>query len=146
MPCWTLRASRTGCCSVMDRAEHEATVSVTRWLTSDPVARGFDKLRKPVAATKPTGHLALEGISYNGTLPMMIAATDVPNLDAIVPVQGMSNGYDHFLTAASMRILIRLGPYMDQQEAAARTPICELTRFKAVADSDDVTYTYNDFW
>ncbi|MEX3639513.1 CocE/NonD family hydrolase [Paraburkholderia sp. BR14320] len=46
---------------------------------------------------------SLEGVSYNGTLPMMIAATDVPNLDATVPVQGISNGYDHFLTTASMR-------------------------------------------
>lgn len=64
-----------GCWSVMDRTEREAMASVVRWLTNDPGAPGFDAQGKQVAASWSTGHVAMEGVSYGGTLPTMVAAT-----------------------------------------------------------------------
>lgn len=135
-----------GCWSVMDRTEREAMASVVRWLTGDPVAPGYDAQGQPVAASWSTGHVAMEGISYGGTLPTMVAATGVPGLEAIVPVDGISSGYDYFRYNGVKGDMIQLGPYMQLQQSTARASICEPARLKAVTDSDDRTYAYNDFW
>ncbi|MPV61428.1 Xaa-Pro dipeptidyl-peptidase [Burkholderia sp. HI2761] len=138
-----------GCWSVMDRTERDAMASVVRWLTGDPVAPGFDLQGKQVAASWSTGHVAMEGISYGGTLPTMVAATGVPGLEAIVPVEGISSGYDYFRyngVIADIDNTVSLGSYMKSQQTSARAPICEPARVAAVTSSDNATYTYNDFW
>ncbi|WP_414441983.1 Xaa-Pro dipeptidyl-peptidase [Burkholderia sp. 22PA0106] len=136
-----------GCWSVMDRTEREAMASVVRWLTGDPVAPGYDEQGKPVAASWSTKHVAMEGISYGGTLPTMVAATGVPGLEAIVPVAGISSGYDYFrYNGVDPADRIKLGPYMQWEQSAARASLCEPARLKAVVDSDNKTYAYNDFW
>lgn len=138
-----------GCWSVMDRTEREAMASVVRWLTNDPGAPGFDGQGKQVAASWSTGHVAMEGVSYGGTLPTMVAATGVPGLEAIVPVEGISSGYDYFRyngVIADIDNTVSLGSYMKSQQAFARSSICEPARVAAVTASDDATYAYNDFW
>lgn len=138
-----------GCWSVMDRTEREAMASVVRWLTGDPAAPGFDAQGNPVSAAWSTGHIAMEGISYGGTLPTMVATTGVPGLEAIVPVEGISSGYDYFRyngVIADIDNTISLGSYMKSQQASARASICEPARVAAVTSSDNTTYAYNDFW
>ncbi|KVW63348.1 X-prolyl-dipeptidyl aminopeptidase [Burkholderia ubonensis] len=138
-----------GCWSVMDRTEREAMASVVRWLTGDPVVPGFDAQGKPVSAAWSTGHVAMEGISYGGTLPTMVAATGVPGLEAIVPVVGISSGYDYFRyngVIADIDSTVALGSYMQSQQASPRASVCEPARIAAVTSSDNTTYAYNDFW
>ncbi|WP_279613828.1 Xaa-Pro dipeptidyl-peptidase [Burkholderia gladioli] len=138
-----------GCWSVMDRIEREAMASVVRWLTGDATAPGTDAQGKPVTASWSTGHVAMEGISYGGTLPSMVAATGVPGLEAIVPVEGISSGYDYFRyngVIADIDNTVTLGSYMQQEQSSARASICEPARQAAVSASDDGTYAYNDFW
>ncbi|WP_323122840.1 Xaa-Pro dipeptidyl-peptidase [Burkholderia alba] len=138
-----------GCWSVMDSVERDAMSSVVRWLTNDPAAPGFDEQGRRLAANWSTGHVAMEGISYGGTLPTMVAATGVPGLEAIVPVEGISSGYDYFRyngVIADIDDTVTLGDYMQEEQAPSRASICEPARLKAVADSDDTTYAYNAFW
>lgn len=138
-----------GCWSVMDQVERDAMASAVRWLTQDPSAPGFDEQGRKVSAAWSTGHVAMEGVSYGGTLPTMVAATGVPGLEAIVPVEGISSGYDYFRydgVIADIDDTVTLGDYMQMEQSQARAAICEPARVKAVADSDDATYAYNAFW
>jgi X-Pro dipeptidyl-peptidase len=139
-----------GCASIMDGAEREATAAIVRWLANDGKTQGVDDGGATVLATWSTGHVAMEGVSYGGTLSTMAAATGVTGLEAIVPVDGISSAYDYFArydgvvpdeddSTALARYVTRLTP-------SARTSLCEAHRLKLVADADDLTLAYNDFW
>lgn len=85
----------TGCPTVGDEAEALAAKSVIDWLNGR--ARAFDRNNKEVSATAwSTGNVGMTGISYNGTLPIMVAATGVEGLKAIVPIAAISNWYDYY--------------------------------------------------
>lgn len=138
-----------GCWSVMDSTEGEAMAAVVRWLTGDKTAPGFDDKGNPLAASWSTGHVAMEGISYGGTLPSMVAITGVPGLEAIVPVEGISNGYDYFRyngVISDVIGTIGLTDYI-QAEKSTRTANACASLYQTLSNgSDDTTLAYNNFW
>jgi X-Pro dipeptidyl-peptidase len=86
----------SGCPTVGDEAETLAAKAVIDWLGGR--ARGYTSLTgtTPVAATWASGAVGMTGVSYNGTLPNMVATTGVEGLKAIVPVAAISSWYDYY--------------------------------------------------
>lgn len=84
----------TGCPTVGDMSETLAAKAVIDWLNGR--AKAFDKSGKEVKASWANGSVGMTGVSYNGTLPIMVATTGVEGLDAIVPIAAISNWYDYY--------------------------------------------------
>lgn len=138
-----------GCWSVMDSTEGEAMAAVVRWLTGDKSAPGYDSSGNPLDASWSTGHVAMEGISYGGTLPTMVAITGVPGLEAIVPVEGISNGYDYFRyngVISDVIGTISLPDYIYAEQSTRTADACAPFYETLSTQSDDTTLAYNDFW
>ncbi|GGJ78415.1 putative Xaa-Pro dipeptidyl-peptidase [Pilimelia anulata] len=87
-------ASSDGCPTSGDMQEALGGVAIIDWLNGR--ARGFDAGGREVRADWATGRVGMTGVSYNGTLPNMIAATGVEGLAAIVPVAGQSDWYEYY--------------------------------------------------
>lgn len=83
-----------GCPTVGDQSETLAAKSVIDWLGGR--AKAFDESGNEVRAEWSNGMVGMHGVSYNGTLPNMVATTGVEGLKAIVPVAAISNWYDYY--------------------------------------------------
>ncbi|MGK0367831.1 MAG: X-Pro dipeptidyl-peptidase, partial [Thermoproteota archaeon] len=83
-----------GCPTVGDMSETLAAKAVIDWLNGR--ARAFTKSGKEVKATWANGKVGMTGVSYNGTLPIMVAATGVEGLKAIVPIAAISSWYNYY--------------------------------------------------
>lgn len=83
-----------GCPTVGDMAETSAATAVIDWLNGR--ARAFAADGHQVFATWANGATGMTGVSYNGTLPNMIATTGVEGLKAIIPVAAISSWYDYY--------------------------------------------------
>jgi len=83
-----------GCPTVGDMKETLGTKAVIDWLNGR--AQAFDESGAPVAADWTTGDVGMTGVSYNGTLPNMVATTGVEGLRTIVPVSAISSWYDYY--------------------------------------------------
>nr|MDT0657408.1 Xaa-Pro dipeptidyl-peptidase [Micromonospora sp. DSM 115978] len=83
-----------GCPTSGDMAETLGTKAVIDWLTGRAV--GHDADGTPVLADWTTGAVGMVGVSYNGTLPNMVATTGVAGLRTIVPIAAISSWYDYY--------------------------------------------------
>ncbi|MEU7531965.1 Xaa-Pro dipeptidyl-peptidase [Saccharothrix sp. NPDC042600] len=83
-----------GCPTSGDRQEALGAKAVIDWLNGR--ARAFDRNGRAVTASWSTGKVGMTGVSYNGTLPNMVATTGVEGLKTIVPVAAQSNWYDYY--------------------------------------------------
>jgi X-Pro dipeptidyl-peptidase len=84
----------TGCPTVGDEAETLGAKAVIDWLNGR--ARGFSSSGKEVFATWSSGNVGMTGVSYNGTLPNMVATTGVEGLKAILPIAAISSWYNYY--------------------------------------------------
>lgn len=84
----------TGCPTVGDMSETLGAKAVIDWLNGR--ARAFNSNGKEVKATWSNGNVGMIGVSYNGTLPIMVATTGVEGLKAIIPIAAISNWYDYY--------------------------------------------------
>lgn len=84
----------TGCPTIGDENEILAAKAVIDWLNGR--ARAVDENGKDVKADWANGKVGMTGVSYNGTLPIMVASTGVEGLKAIVPIAAISNWYDYY--------------------------------------------------
>src|SRR5690606_14387663 len=87
-------ADSDGCPTSGDRAETLATKAIIDWLNGR--AKGFDASGEPVEADWTNGDTGMTGVSYNGTLPNMVATTGVEGLKTIIPVSAISNWYEYY--------------------------------------------------
>jgi X-Pro dipeptidyl-peptidase len=83
-----------GCPTIGDMKETLGTKAIIDWLNGR--APGFDASGAPVTADWTTGDVGMTGVSYNGTLPNMVATTGVEGLRTIVPVSAISSWYDYY--------------------------------------------------
>jgi X-Pro dipeptidyl-peptidase len=83
-----------GCPTIGDMKETLATKAIIDWLNGR--AKGFDPSGTPVTADWTTGDVGMTGVSYNGTLPNMVATTGVDGLRTIVPVSAIASWYDYY--------------------------------------------------
>ncbi|KVE38477.1 Xaa-Pro dipeptidyl-peptidase [Burkholderia sp. TSV86] len=94
-------AGSDGCPTILTRDESVAMASVIRWLGRHASAK--DVSGKPIVANWSTGHVGMYGVSYDGTLPKMVASLRTRGLDAIVPIAGLSNMYGYYRSAGLVR-------------------------------------------
>lgn len=139
-----------GCPTSGDRAETDATRAVVDWLTGRAAA--FDAAGAPVRADWSTGAVGMTGVSYNGTLPNMVATTGVPGLRTIVPVAAISNWYDYYRAHG---LVVAPGTYQGEDAdvlakftAGQRRAegICADEIARITAEQDRVTGDYTAFW
>lgn len=83
-----------GCPTSGDERETLATRAVIDWVNGR--ASATDAQGRPVRAGWSTGDVGMTGVSYNGTLPNMVATTGVEGLRTIVPISAIANWYDYY--------------------------------------------------
>ncbi len=83
-----------GCPTIGDRQETQGTKAIIDWLNGR--AKAWTADGEPVEADWTTGDVGMMGVSYNGTLPNMVATTGVDGLRTIVPIAAISNWYDYY--------------------------------------------------
>lgn len=142
-------AASDGCPTSGDRNETLSVKAVIDWLAGR--GRGFDESGRPAKATWSTGKIGMIGVSYNGTLPEMVATTGVQGLKTIVPISAISSWYDYYranglvvapgtFQGEDTDILARF-VISDRQKAICEPFIQQLER-----DQDRVTGDWNAFW
>lgn len=99
----------TGCPTVGDMDETLAAKSVIDWLNGN--ARAFYEDGREARADWANGFVGMTGVSYNGTLPIMVASTGVEGLKAIIPIAAISNWYDYY---RSNGLVVNPGGYIGE--------------------------------
>lgn len=135
-----------GCPTSGDMQETLATTAVIDWLNGR--ARGYNAAGTQISATWSNGNVGMLGISYNGTLPNMAAATGVPGLKAIVPISAISSWYDYYRANG---LVVAPGGYQGEDadvlaNAVVKRTGCtdEITAIEAAQDRNSGDYT--QFW
>jgi X-Pro dipeptidyl-peptidase len=136
----------TGCPTVGDMSETLAGKAVIDWLNGS--ARAFKKDGTEVFATWANGNVGMRGVSYNGTLPTMIATTGVKGLKAIVPTAAISNWYNYY---RSNGLVVSPGGYIGEDADTlgyyiVRKNACKAQLAEIFKTLDRKTGDYSDFW
>ncbi|MRG55171.1 prolyl oligopeptidase family serine peptidase [Phyllobacterium sp. SYP-B3895] len=137
-----------GCPMIMDGTERQVMADVVAWLVNDPKSVGLNEKGEAAQAPWSTGHIAMEGVSYGGTLAIMAAATGAVGLEAIVPVASISSAYDYFQRYNGTQITdtVSVPGFAEGYVTKARKDICASNVKKLKEASDEVSFAYNDFW
>jgi X-Pro dipeptidyl-peptidase len=146
-----------GCPTVGDMAETLGTKAIVDWLNGR--AKAWNEAGEPVAADWTTGDVGMTGVSYNGTLPNMVATTGVEGLRTIVPVSAISSWYDYYRANGLVRAPHSSrsgvgenafqGEDLDVLAFFTEGPRLEQCRFQTDAllrYGDRITGDYNDYW
>jgi X-Pro dipeptidyl-peptidase len=84
----------TGCPTVGDDSEALAAKAVIDWLNGR--AKAYYADGRVATADWANGNVGMTGVSYDGSLPVMVAATGVEGLKAIVPIAAVTSWYDYY--------------------------------------------------
>lgn len=136
----------TGCPTIMDQQERDGMKAVVQWLAGADGVRAFDKDGNEVVADWSTKHVAMEGVSYGGTLPLLAAATGVQGLEAIVPVAAVTNAYDYFNRYNGVRIRDTVSLEGYAENYTANPEKCVQSQSNLNDGVDNVSLNYNEFW
>ncbi|WP_433337751.1 Xaa-Pro dipeptidyl-peptidase [Spirillospora sp. CA-294931] len=135
-----------GCPTSGDKQETLGTTAVIDWLNGR--ARGFRADGSLVTASWSTGKVGMTGVSYDGTLPNMAAATGVEGLRAIVPIAAISSFYDYY--RANGLVVAPGGWQGEDADILARAVVdrtgCGDEIGGLTTGQDRVSGDYNDFW
>lgn len=142
-------AGSDGCPTILTRDESVAMASVIRWLGRDATAK--DANGKNVVASWSTGHVGMYGVSYDGTLPKMVASLRTRGLDAIVPVAGLSNMYGYYRSGGLVRAPEGyqgedVDVYIKALLTNAHPERCTHLIDEALQKEDRTTGDYSPFW
>nr|WP_175799965.1 Xaa-Pro dipeptidyl-peptidase [Burkholderia anthina] len=142
-------AGSDGCPTILTRDESVAMASVIRWLGRDATAK--DANGKNVVASWSTGHVGMYGVSYDGTLPKMVASLRIRGLDAIVPVAGLSNMYGYYRSGGLVRAPEGyqgedVDVYIKALLTNAHPERCTHLIDEALQKEDRITGDYSPFW
>ena len=141
-----------GCATSGAPNESLAAKAVVEWLGGR--ARGFATRTGTTPVAEPdwtTGDVGMTGTSYNGTLPIGVASTGVPNLKAIIPVSAISSWYGYYRQGGAVRAPGGYqGEDLDVLADAVNTrsdrAVCDGVLREIVAKQDRVTGDYSRFW
>ncbi|WDD93154.1 Xaa-Pro dipeptidyl-peptidase [Burkholderia sp. FERM BP-3421] len=142
-------AGSDGCPTIVTREESVAMASVIRWLGRDAAAK--DAAGKPIVASWSTGHVGMYGVSYDGTLPKMVASLRTRGLDAIVPIAGLSNMYGYYRAGGLVRAPEGyqgedVDVYVKALLTNAHPERCTKVVDEAARREDRATGDYSAFW
>jgi X-Pro dipeptidyl-peptidase len=139
----------TGCPTIGDRNETLGVKAAVDWLTGD--AKGWDESGNPIRADWSIGRVALQGISYNGTLPNQVATTGAKGLKTIVPIAAISSWYDYYRAGGGV---VAPGGYQGEDTdvmskviyTRADKEICKPVIADLAARQDRVSGDYSNYW
>jgi X-Pro dipeptidyl-peptidase len=142
-------ADSTGCPTIGDKNEVLSVKAVIQRLAGK--GKAFDDSGKRVKAKWSTHHIGMMGVSYDGTLPQMVATTGVKGLDTIVPISAISSWYDYYRANG---LVVAPGGYQGEDTdvlarfnvATAQQGVCEALLQQLEEDQDRVTGDYSPFW
>ncbi|WP_323123407.1 Xaa-Pro dipeptidyl-peptidase [Burkholderia alba] len=142
-------AGSDGCPTILTRDESVAMASVIRWLGRDASAK--DAAGKPIVASWSTGHVGMYGVSYDGTLPKMVASLRTRGLDAIVPIAGLTNMYGYYRSGGLVRAPDGyqgedVDVYIKALLTNAHPERCTYLIDQALKREDRTTGDYSAFW
>ncbi len=142
-------AGSSGCPTIMTQDESIAMASVIKWLGGSETA--VDAAGRPIAADWSTGHIGMYGVSYDGTLPKMVASLAPRGLDAIVPIAGVTNLYGYYRSGGLVRAPEGyqgedVDIYMKILSTNAHPERCTHLIDEASRAQDRATGDYSDFW
>lgn len=139
----------TGCPDAAGPNETAATRAVIEWLGGK--GRAWNEAGEPVAATWSAKSVGMYGVSYNGTLPLAVAVTGVPELKAIIPMSAVGSWYDEYRANGLV-----VAPYEFQGEDAdmharivltrANPEVCAAAMDRLTREQDRDTGDYSPFW
>jgi X-Pro dipeptidyl-peptidase len=139
----------TGCPTTGGDNETIGARSVIDWLNSR--APGQDAQGAPVSASWSTGKVAMMGASYDGTLANAVASTGVEGLQAIVPIEAISDWYDYY--RADGAVVAPAGYQGEDADVLAKSVYtrqdrvsCQPMIERLAAGEDRATGDYNGFW
>jgi X-Pro dipeptidyl-peptidase len=139
----------TGCPTTGGDNETIGARSVIDWLNSR--APGQDAQGAPVSASWSTGKVAMMGASYDGTLANAVASTGVEGLQAIVPIEAISDWYEYY--RADGAVVAPAGYQGEDADVLAKSVYtrqdrvsCQPVIDRLAAGEDRVTGDYNGFW
>jgi X-Pro dipeptidyl-peptidase len=136
-----------GCPGTGGDEDTQSVKAVIDWLNGRAQAERADGT--PVAADWSTGNAGMLGVSYDGTLPIAVAATGVPGLKTIVPIGAISSWYDY---ARAPGIAFHgwgnnYASWLAKLVANSRAMSACAGKFAAMdVDDADGSYVYNAFW
>jgi X-Pro dipeptidyl-peptidase len=147
-----------GCPTVGDMKETLGTKAVIDWLNGRATA--FNEAGEAVAADWTTGDVGMTGVSYNGTLPNMVATTGVEGLRTIVPVSAIASWYDYYRANGMVR-----APHSEQSgvgtnefqgedldvlaiftQGDSRMEKCQHITEQLLQNQDRITGDYSAYW
>ncbi len=142
-------AGSTGCPTVGDAAEAAGPAAAVDWLNGRAAATRPDGT--PATAPWASGRVGMTGVSYDGTLPNMAAATGVEGLEAIVATSAISSWYDYY--RAGGHVVAPGGFQGEDVDVLARfdytrhnRQICKPVIHDLAVGQDRVTGDYSPFW
>lgn len=138
-----------GCPTSGDRNETLSVKAVVDWLAGR--GKGFDESGKPAKATWSAGKVGMIGVSYNGTLPQMVATTGVKGLETIVPISAISSWYDYYRANG---LVVAPGTYQGEDTdiladfvvSNQQKDVCQAVIDGLERDQDRVTGDWSSFW
>jgi X-Pro dipeptidyl-peptidase len=144
-----------GCVTVGSEPEQLAPKAVIDWLNGR--AKGFRTIDggDEVSATWSTGKVGMTGTSYNGTIPIAAAVTQVRGLEAIIPVAPNTSYYHYYRSNGLVRHpggwlgedIDFLYDFVNSGDPARRDGCNRAYRDGEFARGRDrATGDYNDFW
>lgn len=139
----------TGCPTTGGRNETIGATAVVDWLNHRREAH--DAQGTPAPAEWSTGKTAMQGVSYNGTLPNAVASTGVDGLETIVPIGAISSWYDYYRADGAV---VAPGGYQGEDadvlaeyvHTREDREVCEPVIAGINGDQDRVTGDYSEFW
>jgi X-Pro dipeptidyl-peptidase len=146
-----------GCPTLGDDKETLGTKAIIDWLNGR--APAWNEAGERVRADWTTGDVGMTGVSYNGTLPNMVATTGVEGLRTIVPVSAISSWYDYYRANGLVRAPHSArsgvgengfqGEDLDVLAFFTEGPRLEECRFQTdelLREADRTTGDYNPYW
>ena len=76
-------------------AERDAFKNVVEWINGKRVAYTDKENDRPIKAEWANGNVAMEGMSYDGTMAYEVATTGVDGLKTVIPEGAISSWYDY---------------------------------------------------
>ncbi len=143
-------AQSDGCPTVGGQEEALSAMAIIDWLNGRATA--YDVDGNEVDAYWTTGDVGMTGVSYNGSIPNMVAASGIDGLETIVPVAAISNWYNYYRENG---LVVAPSPYQGEdadvlfgyiagQDRA--TGDCADEMAAMTAAQDRISGDYNEFW
>jgi X-Pro dipeptidyl-peptidase len=142
-------AGSTGCPTIGDDNEAAGPKAAIDWLNGR--ATGRTPQGRFVGSGWASGKAGMVGVSYDGTLPNMVAATGVEGLKAIIAEAAISRWYDYYRQDG---LIVAPGGYQGEDAdvlatfnyTRANRTICRPVIRRIEREQDRVTGDYNAFW